>query len=58
MFLLQSSFYEVEATSAFRNDCSNKKIARQAHFSSCYTSNDLRNLCRNKIARKVARKNA
>lgn len=58
MFLLQSPFYEV-ATSNFRNDYSNNEKLRDKIISVHVTlSNDSCNLCRNEIAKKIARKNA
>ena len=58
MFLLQSPLHEVEPTSTSPNGCGNKK--KIDVFISGYVAlgNVSCNLCRNKIARQVARKTA
>ena len=52
---LRDALRKVELTSTFRNDCGNKKIATNVCSRYVTLGNISCNLCRNKIARQVAR---
>ena len=52
---LRNALRKVELTSTFRNDCGNKKIAKISVAGYVTLGNISCNLCRNKIARQVAR---
>ena len=53
---LRNALRKVELTSTFRNDCGNKKKLRQMSVAGYVTLGNIScNLCRNKIARQVAR---
>ena len=52
---LRNTFRKVELTSTFRNDCGNKKLRQMSVAGYVTLSNISSSLCRNKIARQVAR---